>query len=117
MLKFVFTDNRAYFRGENGLYGFIDTTGTIICEAKYDEIDRFMEEVARIVKRADGWKNMYDFINTAGKKKLFLQSMKIQTIFGIDLCVFLNWLLQGMIINMAVMIKQEKWQSHLYTAI
>ena len=27
-----------------------------------------MEEVARIVKRADGWKNMYGFINTAGKE-------------------------------------------------
>jgi len=59
------TDNfrEGYFSySKNGLYGFIDTTGKIICAAKYDEVDVFLDGVARVRKFDDG-KNLFGFID------------------------------------------------------
>jgi len=56
----------------HGDYGLIDTSGLIICEPKYEEIEGFMEGVSK-VSTFDGSYRYYGFINRAGKEVVPVQ--------------------------------------------
>ena len=55
----------AYFNGN--LWGFIDTTGKVICEPRYDEVEGFMDGIARVTNRVD-YEDVYGFIDKTGKE-------------------------------------------------
>ena len=58
---YYFTDGFASVCGENGLWGVIDTAGTIVVPFQFDNISSFSEGFA--VVRGDG---LYGYIDTAG---------------------------------------------------
>lgn len=51
----------------NNLYGLIDSTGSIIAEAKYEEMDPFIHGLARVMV-LDEWRTMYGYINKKGEE-------------------------------------------------
>ena len=63
-----FSEGYAAFSDENGLWGYIDRTGSVVIEPQWDLADRFSGGVARIgVSRAGASGRLYGYINTAGE--------------------------------------------------
>lgn len=59
----------AYVEGDY-LYGVIDTTGKIIVEPKYYEIEGFAGGISRVTQKAEPWEITYGFIDVSGKEVL-----------------------------------------------
>ncbi len=52
------------------LYGVIDTTGRIVVEPQYYEIEGFGGDLSRVTQKAEPWEITYGFIDTSGKEIL-----------------------------------------------
>lgn len=60
----------AYSDHRSDLMGLIDTTGLIIMEPRYYEIEGFGSGLSRVTKKAEPWELTYGFIDTLGNEIL-----------------------------------------------
>jgi hypothetical protein len=63
-----FSQNLSPFKRENGKFGFKDSTGNIVVEAKYDDAESFSEGLAAV-----SLNNKWGFINKEGKEVIPLK--------------------------------------------
>jgi hypothetical protein len=54
-----------YYVGD--LYGVIDTTGRIVCQPKYYEVEGYMGGLSRVTMKAEPWELTYGFIDEQGQ--------------------------------------------------
>ena len=64
---FSFGQNLEKFQADNGKYGFKDSTGKVVVEAKYDDVYDFSKGLAKVF--IGDWNNgKWGFINKEGKE-------------------------------------------------
>ena len=54
-----------YYVGDE--YGVIDTTGRIVCQPKYYEVEGYMGGLSRVTMKAEPWELTYGFIDDQGQ--------------------------------------------------
>ncbi len=64
----LFSQGLAKVKKSDGKWGFIDKTGKIVIDAKFDYVERFSENLALVMEYNDEDKKLYGFINKSGEK-------------------------------------------------
>lgn len=63
----LFSQGLAKVKKSDGKWGFIDKTGKVVIDAKYDYVESFSEELALVMKYNDENIKQYGFINKRGE--------------------------------------------------
>lgn len=84
-----FNEGMAWVKNEEGKYGFIDKKGKLVIKCKYDDVDLFREDLAKVTTDNDEYESKQGFIDKKGEEVIKLQENRDYQYFSDGYCWFM----------------------------